>query len=79
MTESDMESELVKSGFFNKSRSSISNRSYSSKPKTPDLDCFRLKNTMEQIQQLENTIGGYDTLLSDPELGRWQEGINGKN
>ncbi|GFY76223.1 hypothetical protein TNIN_42351 [Trichonephila inaurata madagascariensis] len=24
---------------------------------------------MEQIQQLENTISGYDKLLSDPELG----------
>ncbi|GFS34458.1 hypothetical protein TNIN_87001 [Trichonephila inaurata madagascariensis] len=37
-------------------------------PKTPD--CIRLKNTMEQIHQLENAIGGYDKLLSDPELGK---------
>ncbi|GFY51676.1 hypothetical protein TNIN_110401 [Trichonephila inaurata madagascariensis] len=67
-TESDMESESVKSGSSYKSRSSISNRSDTSKPKTPESDTIRLKNTMEQIQQLENTIGGYDKLLSDPEL-----------
>ncbi|GFY70926.1 hypothetical protein TNIN_265611 [Trichonephila inaurata madagascariensis] len=36
----------------------------------PESDCIRLKNTMEQIQQLENTIGGNGKLLSDPELGK---------
>ncbi|GFY74319.1 hypothetical protein TNIN_128051 [Trichonephila inaurata madagascariensis] len=45
-------------------------RSDTSKPKTPESDCIRLKNTMKQIQQLENTIGDYDKLLSDPELGK---------
>ncbi|GFT63188.1 hypothetical protein TNCV_4746871 [Trichonephila clavipes] len=40
-----------------------------SKPKMPESDYVRLKNTMEQIQQLYDTIGGYDKLLSDPELG----------
>ncbi|GFY52259.1 uncharacterized protein TNIN_53761 [Trichonephila inaurata madagascariensis] len=62
-----MESESVKSSFSYKSRSSIPNHSDTSKPNTPESDCIRLKNTMEQIQQLENTIGGYDKLLSDPD------------
>ncbi|GFY65582.1 hypothetical protein TNIN_155041 [Trichonephila inaurata madagascariensis] len=68
-SESDMKSESVKSGFSYKSRSSISNPSDTTKPETPEFDCIKHKNTMEQIQQLENTIGGYEKLLSDPELG----------
>ncbi|GFY40541.1 hypothetical protein TNIN_195011, partial [Trichonephila inaurata madagascariensis] len=39
-----------------------------SKPETPESDCIRLKNTIEQIQQLDNSLSGYEKLLSDPEI-----------
>ncbi|GFS65122.1 hypothetical protein TNCV_204311 [Trichonephila clavipes] len=65
-----MESGSAESSFFYKSRSSILNRSDTSKPKMPKSDCIILKNNMEKITQLKNTIGGYDKLLSDLDLGK---------
>ncbi|GFW62516.1 hypothetical protein TNCV_589431 [Trichonephila clavipes] len=56
--------EIVEDAIF------LSSNCDTSKPKIPESDCNRTMNTVEKTQHLENTIGGHDKLLCDPEVGK---------